>query len=107
MGSTICHHYKPKEYRCCMGINVRIIFPLDKDGFVWGLGHHLRRNTIIIPGRTSGFGWFSTNTDYAHGTKTPPSASKMNGWPSGAHRQHQGFLLVASVLLTNVHYPIL
>ena len=106
MGSTICHHYKPKEYRCCMGINVRIILP-HKDGFVWVLGHHLRRNTIIIPGHTSGFGWFSNNTDCAHGTKTPPSASKVNGWPSGAHRQHQGFLLVASILLTNVYYPIL
>ena len=90
-----------------MGINVRIILPLDKDGFVWGIGHHLRRNTIIIPGRTSGFGWFSNNTDYAHDTKTPLSASEMNGWPSGAHRQHQVFLLVASVLLTNVYYLIL
>ena len=83
-----------------MGINVRKILPLDKDGFVWGLGHHLRM-------RTSVFGWFINNKDCAHGTKPPPSASKMNGWPSGAHRQHQGFLLVASVLLTIVYYPIL
>ena len=90
-----------------MGVNVRIILPLDKDGFVWGLGHHLRRNTIIIPGHTSGFGWLSNSTDCAHGTKPPPSAPKVNGWPSGVHRQHQGFLLVASVLLTNVYYPIL
>ena len=89
-----------------MGVNLRIIFP-HKDGFVWGLGHHLRRNTIIIPGNTNGFGWLSNSTDYAHGTKPPPSAPKVNGWPSGAHRQHQGFLLVASVLPTNVYYPIL
>jgi hypothetical protein len=61
-----------------MGVNVRIILPLDKDGYVWGLGHHLRRNTIIIPGHTSGFGWFSNSTDCAHGTKPPPSAPKVN-----------------------------
>ena len=90
-----------------MGVNVRIILPLDKDGFVWGLGHHLRRNTIIILRHTSGCGWLSNSTGCAHGTKPPPSAPKVNGWPSGAHRQHQGFLLVASVLLTNVYYPIL
>ena len=47
------------------------------------------------------------NTNYAHGTKQPLSTSKVNGWPSGAHCQHQGFLLVASFLLTNVYYPIL
>ena len=89
-----------------MGVNVRIILP-HKDGFVWGLGHHLRRNTIIIPGHTSGFGWLSNIIDSAHGIKPPPSAPKVKAWPSGAHRQHQGFLLVASVLLTNLHYPIL
>ena len=90
-----------------MGVNVRIIFPLDKDGYVWGLGNHLWRSTIMIPGHTRGLGMFSNSTDCAHGTKPPPNAPKVNGWPSGAHRQHQGFLLVASVLLTNVYYPIL
>jgi len=90
-----------------MGVNVRIIFPMDKDGFVWGLGHHLRRNTIIILGHTSAFGWLSNSIDCAHSTKSPPSAPKVKGWPSGAHRQHQGFLLVASFLLTNFYYPIL
>ena len=38
-----------------MGVNVRIIFP-HKDDFVWGLGYHLRRNTIIMLGPTGGFG---------------------------------------------------
>jgi hypothetical protein len=38
-----------------MGVNVRIVLP-HKDGFVWGLGHHLRRNTIIILEATNGFG---------------------------------------------------
>ena len=90
-----------------MGVNVRIILPLDKDGYVWGFGHHLRRNTIIIPGHTSGFGWLSNSTDCAHGTKPPPSAPNVNDWPSGAHRQHQGFLLVASVPRTNVYYLVL
>ena len=53
------------------------------------------------------FWWVSNNKNYAHGTKPPLSASKVNGWPSGARRQYQGFFLVASVLLNNVYYSIL
>ena len=52
-----------------MGVNVRIILP-HKDGFVWGLGHHLRRNTIIIPRHTSGFGWFSNPTRLPKNSKS-------------------------------------